>query len=224
MNNKIFFSASIMCGDALNYSKVLDELIENKIDFVHADIMDNHFVPNLMLPMEVLNRLHQYGDIPFDFHLMVDDPKSIIDKLDIKKGDIISVHYECDIDHLSLFKYIKDKGAKVSLAINPDTDVKVISKYLDYLDMVLIMAVYPGFSGQKMVPTTFSRLEEAKKLCEGRNILIEVDGNCSFDNIPKMVSSGASILVLGSSSLFAKGYSIKEAKEKILENVSNYTV
>ncbi len=213
-------SASIMCADALHLAHSLDEIREAGIQYIHCDIMDNHFVPNLMLPMEMMNKLHDYTDIPFDYHIMAENPRSIIEKLVIKPGDIVSVHYESTVHLQLLLSYIKERGAKVAVAINPATPLSVLSEVLPQLDMILVMSVNPGFAGQKIVPTSFDKIRRLRKSLEKQgytDVLIEVDGNCSFENAPKMYEAGADIFVVGTSSVFHKDMSIAEGTKKLFQ-------
>ena len=216
---KAMLSASIMCADILNMGKALDEIKEAGIDYLHCDIMDNHFVPNMMMPMEFLNKLRPATDIPFDFHIMAENPETVIEKLAIKENDIISVHYESTIHLQRAITLVKEKGAKAAVAINPATPVSVLEEILPELDIVLIMSVNPGFAGQKIVPTSFEKIAKLRKLLNERNIdiPIEVDGNCSFENVPKMYMSGADIFVVGTSSVFKNDMTIKEGTKKLLD-------
>ena len=219
-------SASIMCADALRLGQALDDIKGAGIQYVHCDIMDNHFVPNLMLPMEMMNRLHDYTDIPFDYHIMAENPGSIIEKLAIKAGDIISVHYE-STNHLQLaLSSIRDKGAGAAVAINPATPIAVLSEILPEIDMVLLMSVNPGFAGQKIVPSSFDKIRRLRTMLDEagyEKVLIEVDGNCSFENVPKMYAAGADIFVVGTSSVFKKGLSIKEGTRQLYHTLGMET-
>lgn len=219
---KPMLSASVMCADILNMAKALDEIKAAGIEYLHCDIMDNHFVPNLMMPMEFLNKLRTATDLPFDFHIMAENPESVIEKLDIKPGDIISVHYE-STNHLQrAVSLIKDRGAMTSVALNPATPLCMLDEILPQLDMVLIMSVNPGFAGQKIVPSSFDKIKALRRLLSERSmndILIQVDGNCSFENVPEMYDAGADIFVVGTSSVFKKGLTVKEGTEKLLETL-----
>ncbi len=211
-------SASIMCADVLHMQDALDEIKDAGIRYLHSDIMDNHFVPNLMMPMEFLNKLRPATDLPFDFHIMAENPESIIEKLDIKENDIISIHYESTVHVQKAITLIKDKGAKAAVAINPATPLNVLDEIMPQLDMVLIMSVNPGFAGQKIVPSSFEKIRKLRKLLKERNlehILIEVDGNCSFENVPKMYDAGADIFVVGTSSVFKSDMTIKQGTDKL---------
>lgn len=217
---KPILSASVMCADLLNIAKDLKEIEAAGINYLHCDIMDNHFVPNLMLPMEMLNKLRTGTNLPFDYHIMAENPDSIIEKLDIRKNDIVSVHYE-STNHLQrAISLIKEKGAKACVAINPATPIEVLSEILPQLDFVLLMTVNPGFSGQKMTCGSIEKISRLKEMLRRKgynNILIEVDGNCSFENAPKMYSAGADILVVGTSSVFQKEISIEGGTKKLLK-------
>lgn len=217
---KAILSASIMCADILNMKEALDEIKESGIEYLHCDIMDNHFVPNLMMPMEFLNKLRPATDLPFDFHIMAENPETIIEKLELKKNDIISVHYESTVHLQKAITLIKEKGAKAAVAINPATPINVLDEILPQLDMVLVMSVNPGFAGQKIVESSFEKIRKMRDILKERNlenILIQVDGNCSFENVPKMHEAGADIFVVGTSSVFKKGQTIKEGAEKLFE-------
>jgi len=209
-----------MCADVLNLAKALDEIKEAGIQYIHCDIMDNHFVPNLMLPMELLNKLHEYSDMVFDYHIMAENPITIIEKLALKEEDYVSVHYE-STNHLQLaLNAVKERGAKAAVAINPATPIEVIYEVLPMIDMVLVMSVNPGFAGQKIVPTSFDKIKRMRKMLDNlgyENIKIQVDGNCSFENVPKMYEAGADIFVVGTSSVFKKDMSVKEGTDKLYE-------
>ena len=216
--NKIL-SASIMCADIMNFGPDIKEIEKSGIEYLHCDIMDNHFVPNLMLPMEMLNRVHENTSLPFDYHIMCEKPETIIDKLTVKQGDIIAVHYE-STNHLHMvLNKIIEKGAIAAVAINPATPISVLEEVLPYIDMVLLMTVNPGFSGQKIVPTSFDKIKRLRQMLDNMgysDILIETDGNCSFENVPKMYEAGAEIFVVGTSSVFHKDYTIQEGTQKLM--------
>ena len=215
---KAILSASIMCADILNLGKALKEIEEAGIEYLHCDIMDNHFVPNMMLPPELLNKLKGAVKIPFDYHIMAQNPESIIEKLVLSENDIVSVHYESTYHLQRAITMVKEKGAKASVAINPSTPISVLDEILPELDMVLIMSVNPGFAGQKIVPTSFDKIRKMRQMLIEKkleNILIQVDGNCSFENVPKMYNAGADVFVVGTSSVFKKDVPISVGTKKL---------
>ena len=152
-----------------------------------------------MLPMEMMNKLHDYTDIPFDYHIMAEHPETIIEKLVIKPGDIIAVHYESTSHLQLLLTKVKEKGAKAAVAINPGTPFSVLSEVLPELDMVLLMSVNPGFGGQKFI-NIVPKLERLMAMCneQGVSPLIQVDGGITPETAPLVVNAGANVLVAGS--------------------------
>lgn len=216
-------SASLMCADVLDLADAIDDIRSAGIDYIHCDIMDNHFVPNLMLPPDLINRLHDYSGMPFDFHIMAYDPQSVIDRLTVKKGDIVSVHCETVPNIEKVLCGIKEKGALAAVAVNPDTPIYAVCKSLFLADIILLMTVYPGFSGQAIVPGSFDKIKSMRAMLDEMgydDIPIEVDGNCSFENVPKMYEAGAEIFVGGTSSVFKSGISIKEGTKRLLSSLS----
>lgn len=217
---KALLSASVMCADVMHMEQALQQIEDAGIQYIHCDIMDNHFVPNLMLPMELLNQLHQHSRLPFDYHIMAENPQTIIDKLLIREGDYVSIHYESTHHLQRVITAAREKGAKVAVAINPATPISVLEEVMPEVDMILLMTVNPGFSGQKIVPTSFDKIKKLRKMLDQngyRHIPIEVDGNCSFENVPKMYAAGAEIFVVGTSSVFRKDMSIREGTQRLYE-------
>lgn len=217
-----YFSASIMCADMLHLGEELKRIENAGIHYIHCDIMDGHFVPNLMLAMEMLNKIRIGTTLPFDIHIMAENPEKIIDKLDIRKGDIIAVHYESTPHVQRALALIKEKGAMAAIAINPSTPIESVREVLDDIGMILIMSVNPGFSAQKVIPQSFDKISRMRKYLHDlnyTNILIEVDGNCSFENVPKMFKAGADIFVLGTSSLFNAKLGMAEATKELYRRI-----
>lgn len=212
-------SASVMCADLMNLKDSLKEIEKAGIQYIHADIMDNHFVPNLMLPMEMYNKMRSATELPFDFHIMAQNPEGIIEKLDLKKGDIVSVHYESTVHLQRALTMVRERGAIPAVAINPATPLEMINEVIDEVGMVLVMTVNPGFAGQKIVPSAFDKVKRAREMLDKlgkKDVLLEVDGNCSFENVPKLYKAGADVFVVGTSSVFKKGLTIQEGTDKLL--------
>lgn len=200
-------SASMMCASLDKIFYYLAEFKESKIEYLHIDVMDGEFVPNLALGTDYVKSLRRITDIPFDYHFLVNNSLDKMSWYDIREGDQVAFHYENNNDIIACLNFLKRKGAKKFIAINPNTDFKVLDPYLDEIDGILVMTVEPGFAGQKIVPTSFEKVkglvEHLKKLGKD-SIEIEVDGNISIDNAEKLYKLGANIFVAGSSSLFAK--------------------
>lgn len=215
---KKYLSASLMCADLLNLEKAIKELEEAGIDYLHIDIMDGAFVPNITLGFDLINALKKITRIPLDIHMMVNNPSQFIDRLNVDGNDIICVHYESETHIHRTIEMIKNKGCKAGLALNPATPLECAENLLDYIDMLLVMTVSPGFAGQKLFRGSERKVSKAKSLLHewGReNILIEVDGNISLPNGEMLSGAGADIFVLGTSSLFLKDKSLTQAAKDI---------
>ncbi len=213
---KKMLSASLMCADLTNLSAAIKELEKANIDYLHIDIMDGSFVPNITLGFDLINAIKKVTDIPLDIHMMVNEPSKFIDRMDLSENDILCIHYESEIHIHRALEMIKRKGCKAGLAINPQTPVESVKHLMAYVDMLLVMTVSPGFAGQKMFIGAENKVTEARKLLEEWNYadtLIEVDGNINLPNGRKLSECGADIFVLGTSALFLKDKEIKEAAE-----------
>lgn len=212
MTGKI--SPSMMCTDLMNVRQDVKILEEAGADYLHVDIMDNHFVPNITLSPDFVKALKQITDLPLDIHLMVENPETILPALsECGAKDIISVHYESTAHIQRALAKIREKGAKPGVALNPGTPVGVLEDLLDDADVVLIMTVNPGFAGQKLVPAMLGKIRRLRGILDRSDrsrIAVEVDGNVSFENAAKMHACGADIYVGGSSSVFCPAHSIAE--------------
>jgi ribulose-phosphate 3-epimerase len=216
---KLEISPSIICADWSSLEKHCRELEALKIDWLHCDVMDGHFVPNITFGPEIQAKIHGLTKIPIDTHLMIEDPDRYIEGF-VKAGSrMISVHVEA-LRHLDrTLRLIASFGVTPAVAINPATPLGAIEYVLDIVGLVLIMTVNPGFAGQKLVPHTIDKIAQLKAMVAARGLAvdIQVDGNVSFENIPRMVAAGANNLVAGTSSLYAKGMSLAEAHRKLLQ-------
>lgn len=211
---KKLLSASLMCADLTNLCASVKELEKAGIDYLHIDIMDGSFVPNITLGFDLVNAIKKVTDIPLDIHMMVNEPSKFIDRMNLSENDILCVHYESEIHIHRTLEMIKNKGCKAGLAINPQTPVENVKHLTDYVDMLLVMTVSPGFAGQKMFIGAEKKVKEARKLLEEwdcPDTLIEVDGNISLPNGRKLYGCGADIFVLGTSALFLKDKTIIDA-------------
>lgn len=220
---KKYLSASLMCADLTNLINSIKELEKAGIDYLHIDIMDGSFVPNITLGFDLINAIKKVTDIPLDIHMMVNEPSKFINRMNLSEKDILCVHYESEIHIHRVLEIIKSIGCKVGLALNPQTPVESIRHLTEYIDMLLVMTVSPGFAGQKMFLGAEKKVAEAKALLKEWNcedMLIEVDGNVNLENGRKLCRSGADIFVLGTSALFLKDKSILQAKKDFIEYIS----
>jgi ribulose-phosphate 3-epimerase len=209
----IKISPSVICLDWLNLSQELAFLQEIEADFLHLDICDSYFVPEFGLPFYIIKKLHEVCPIRSEYHLMVEEPKRIFEFIPPEKGAFVSVHYEaCRNLHRELVT-LRQMGFRPGVVINPATTLEHIEYVIEEVDLVVVMTVNPGFPSQKMVPQTLTKIERLRDWREraGFEVQIMVDGNVSFENIPKMVGAGADILVLGTSGLFVNNISREDS-------------
>ena len=199
MNSNIKIAPSIL---ACNFSKLKDEVINIEkagADFIHLDIMDGHFVPNLTFGPPIIKSLRSLTKLPFDVHLMVSNPDILLDKYINAGANIISVHVET-CNHLSrTLNYIKSKGCKAGVAINPHTDIQFIENVIEDLDLILVMTVNPGFGGQKFINSMVKKIFLVKEIISTRDIFLEVDGGITKENSKVVINAGANVLVAGTS-------------------------
>jgi len=197
-------SASIICADLTDLKTEIRNMEIIGVDYIHIDVMDGHFVANLGIGPDCVQAIRSLTDISLDIHLMVEKPENFIDLYKPTPNDLVCVHQESTVHLERVIQMIKSKGAKAGVAINPATPVLMLEPIIEEIDVVLIMTVNPGFTGQKMVPCTLKKIYEVKKMITdaGLQVEIEVDGNVSFENAQKMRKMGADIFVVGTSSLF----------------------
>lgn len=210
----ILVAPSLMCADQLDIGRELEELKRAGADYIHIDVMDGCFVPNIQLGTELIRSVKRADVLPLDIHLMITEPEKKLDMFCFGEGDIVSIHYEAASHPLRALEAIKSRGAKAFLALNPKTPTEVLRDMLYILDGVLIMTVEPGFAGQRMIPSACSRISRVKQLILDSpypDILIEADGNISFDNVRSVTSSGADMLVAGTASLFSGKYNYERS-------------
>lgn len=215
-------SASLMCANLIALEHDLRALEEVQIDYLHLDLMDGRFVPNLGLGLDFIKQLRSATTIPFDVHLMVESPGNLLPKvLEEIKPAIVSFHVETTSHSVRLAQMIRAHGAAAGIALNPGTSLSVIDSLIPEVDLVLVMTVNPGFSGQKMVPSTLKKIEALRQYRDSAALdtLIAVDGNVSFEHGPAMRAAGADIFVCGSSGLFRSDMSIQQAARTFRKRV-----
>lgn len=206
-------SASMMCANLVDLRETIRIFEEEKVEYLHIDVMDGEFVPNFGLGVDYIRGLRELTSIPLDLHLMIKNPEYKLQWIGIKKTDIVSIHYESTYQVQRALDWLAPYGCKRYLAINPATPVYVLKEVLDYVDGINLLMVNPGFSGQKIVPGTLKKAEKLKRLLveHGKeNITLEVDGNITPENGHKLREIGASIFVCGTSSVFKGGISCYE--------------
>jgi len=193
-------SPSILSADFGNLEDEILKLEKGGADYIHLDVMDGIYVPNITFGPPVIKKLRNITDIPFDVHLMIDRPERYIEDFVEAGADIITVHEEATIHLHRTIEKIKSHGLKAGVALNPATSLDNIEYVLEYIDMVLIMTVNPGFGGQQFIVSMKDKIRAMRQIIEDRglNILIEADGGIKLDNAREIVDLGLDIIVVGS--------------------------
>ena len=196
---KIQISPSILSADFSQLGKEIKKLEDGGADLIHVDVMDGHFVPNLTIGPPVIKALRKYTKLPFDVHLMISPVHKYIKNFADAGSDIITIHPEATQNLNESIDLIKELNKKVGISLNPNTEINLIESYLNNIDLVLIMSVFPGFGGQKFIPETIKKINNLKKIKESKNYNfdIEVDGGINFSNSKDVINAGANILVSG---------------------------
>ncbi len=191
---------SILSADFADLEKTFKMLNQSEADWVHLDVMDGNFVPNISFGMPVIKSLRKLTNKVFDAHLMIEHPERYIHNFKVIGVDVLTVHYETQV-HLNRTVDLTQKvGMKAGVALNPHTPVSLLKDIIADVDLVLIMSVNPGFSGQKFIENTYSKIAETKELILASNskAMIQVDGGVNAQNAPKIVAAGADVLVAAS--------------------------
>ncbi|MES2796608.1 MAG: ribulose-phosphate 3-epimerase, partial [Bacteroidota bacterium] len=197
--DNFLIAPSLLAANFANLSLDLELVEKSEADWLHFDVMDGHFVPNISFGIPVLEAVRKNFQKPIDVHLMISNPDLYLEAYKNAGADCISVHYEV-CSHLNrTINRIKELGCKAGVVLNPHTPVSVLEEILHEVDFVLLMSVNPGFGGQKFIESTINKVVKLRKLIEslGLNTLIEIDGGVNLENAKRLKSAGANILVAG---------------------------
>ncbi|QCX34028.1 ribulose-phosphate 3-epimerase [Caloramator sp. E03] len=216
------FSPSLMCMNLLELKNQID-ILNERADFYHIDIMDGHYVNNITLSPYFIKQIRSIAKLPIDAHLMVEKPESIINDAAKAGADYITPHAETiDRQAFRIIKKIKDLGCRAGIALNPATSIESIKYYLHLLDKITIMTVDPGFAGQPFIPEMLKKIEQLKEIKQknGYKYLIEVDGACNFKTFSELFKAGAEVFILGTSGLFGLDDNLEKAWDIMIDNFS----
>ena len=191
---------SILSADFARLAEALKQAEDGGADWIHVDVMDGHFVPNLTIGAPVVKALRKETTLPLDVHLMIEKPEQLIEDFVAAGADYLTVHVEAATHLHRTIQRIRELGAKPGVSLNPATPISTLMEILPYVDLVLVMSVNPGFGGQKFIPTSTAKIAELKQLLDERSLWgveLEVDGGVTPATAPEIVAAGASVLVAG---------------------------
>lgn len=197
---KVKIAPSILSADFSKMGEEVRSLEENGADLIHCDVMDGVFVQNITFGIKMVEDLRKCTTLPLDCHLMIVHPEKYVERFAKAGADIITVHYEACKDNLKeVLALIKATGKKCGAVINPDTPVEAISDIVELCDMVLVMSVFPGFGGQKFIPSALDKLRQIRVIIEksGKDIDLEIDGGVNVENVAEIKAAGANVIVAG---------------------------
>jgi ribulose-phosphate 3-epimerase len=217
----IKLAPSILSADFGRLGQQIGEVAGAGADYIHVDVMDGHFVPNITIGAPVVASIRPVTTLPLDVHLMIEHPERYVSQFAQAGADIITVHVEASPHVHATIRLIKELGARAGVSINPPTPLGVVEEFLPHVDLILVMSVNPGFGGQPFIPETLSRIANTRKILDDRGLHaeLEVDGGINADNAPDIVEAGADVLVAGNS-IFRAQEGISEAIRRLREATS----
>ena len=213
---KVKLAPSILSADFARLGEQVAEVTRAGADYIHIDVMDGHFVPNITVGAPVVASVRSWTSLPLDVHLMIEHPERHISDFVASGADIITVHVEACTHLHRTIESIKQMGKKAGVALNPATPLSSIEEIIPHVDLILVMSVNPGFGGQAFIPESLEKISRLRRMLDDKRLTIEleVDGGITINNAPSIVEAGANVLAVGNSVFKAKE-GISQALQKI---------
>lgn len=215
---------SVMCSDLMNLERDFRELERLGVDYLHVDVTDAHFVPNLTFGVDFIRAMHGVTALPLDIHMMVEEPGPLLDAMDLRSGDLVSLHVEQGERLHGLARALRARGVRFGVVLNPEVPVASLEPYLDEIEWVTLMLVHPGFAGAKLIDGILDKVAEARRYLDAKgypDVEISVDGSVSCERAAYMRRLGASIFVGGTSGIYRKGMTLARSVPQFRQAISD---